>query len=667
MKHHTLAFLRLSAILLVGCNHGLRAEKPAETGPRSVPTIYRIRLPELANFAGPGQQQLQLTVHHPQLPWQRGLLSGQAIHRGNSPMHVDASALRFGPDGEISGKLAFRLRWRDVTVGIRGRRDGDRLAGTARYTIKNRRGTVDRQAQFDGSARKAGWTELAGIGGSDPNWPDWPGQLNWQRVVDITTVEGADWDEKIQAAQKKLADTGGVIWLPPGRYELRKTIRLQSGIILRGANPTGPGDPRDPRYALPSQLVFPQYQPSFTGDGTDRDSAFAGIELAEADSGSNVGVVNLDIHFGHIHLGRWDGFPQRFADGSAGRGFLVCGNILRHAATLDEKIPTEWQHPWQRWTDRYAAAIHCYARADVLIAGNRIPQSGQANFLQEDFRLYSDKPATHEQPKTKEITTIDVPFDYDNRPGIMVNPKPLAKGLQIWDDVQKVTDPPSADSGTDIPPAWGLAEGIIIRGNYIFNTGCVAIKTSGDGTFVGFNVIRYKPGVVRPTYTGLTLSNFTNDCRAIEMKGWRWTVQGNDYEVYSNYGPDGTKYNDGEGIMHEAWENVGVRDSRIIGNRGNAYICLWRTPVRGLEIRDNHIRTAGGQPAITVLGQTNRDVDLPAERVRIVDNVTEGSGIKLIGRPGDQSNVIRGNRHAGPGGDIRDETGAEQADNVGYR
>ena len=42
--------------------------------------------------------------------------------------------------------------------------------------------------------------------------------------------------------------------------------------------------------------------------------------------------------------------------------------------------------------------------------------------------------------------------------------------------------------------------------------------------------------------------------------------------------------------MHESWENVGIRDSRIINNVGNRYICFWRVPVRGLEIRGNRTR-----------------------------------------------------------------------------
>ncbi len=624
---------------------------------------YELHLPGALPFLREGRRDLTLRLIRPGAPWHSPELWGQAIRRGNGPMHVDAGGLVFSEDGRVAGSLEFHIRWRRVVIELDGRHEagkttGLRVRGMARGTVDRRDSSKEHTIALTGRVRPATLSEVSGLTGNDANWPDWPAKLHWDRVIDITTVAGDNWNEKIETAQDRLAGSGGVIWFPPGEYRLVETVRLRSGVILRGSNPGGSGDPRDPRYDLPSRLIFPRYQPTFRDDGTPVSSAFKGIELADPNGGRDVGVVNLDLRNGHIHLGRWQGFARRFAEDTASRRLLVCGNLLRNAATIDPEIPRPWQHPWQRWTNRHRAAIHCYAQGDVLISGNRIPASGEGNFVMEGFRLYKDKPATHEQPRTREVTTIDVPFDYDNRPGIMVNPDPLAEGLAVWK---------ARDHSID-PPSWGLARGIVIRGNYVFCTGCVAIKTSGDGTFVGYNVIRYRPGVIRPTYTGLTLSNFTNNNRAVEMKGWRWTVQGNDYEVYSNYGPTGTKYNDGEGIMHEAWENVGVRDSRIIGNRGNAYICLWRVPVRGLEIRDNHIRTGGGQPAITVLGQTNRDVDLPVERVKITGNVTEGAGIKLTGDPGRAGgNEIRDNRCASPGcGTIRNGAGATVGDNEGY-
>lgn len=498
---------------------------------------------------------------------------------------------------------------------------------------------------------------------TNDDWPDWTRALPWDRVVNVKNAPGETWDDRIAAAQNQLGDAGGVVYLPAGTYALKHTIRLRDGVILRGAGPTRTPDARRATYAQATKLVFPRYRFSARGEGTPKDSAFKGIELADP-SANDVGVVDLHIENGHIHLGKRDGFARRFARGQAGRRWLICGNIVRNAAVLDPRIPAAFQHPWQRWTLRDAAAIWCFTGGDVLIANNRIPRSGEASFSQPGFRVYRGKPATHQKVKDKTVVTIDARLDMDNRPGIAVNAGPLARGLEIWWKHGRVTDPPSGGD-PNIPPAWGLAEGIDIRRNHVYCTGRAAIETSGDGAYVGFNVIRFEPDVVRPTYTGLTLSNFTNDNRAIEMKGWRWTVEGNDYEVYSNYGPDGNKYVDGEGIMHEAWENVGVRDSRIVNNRGNAYICLWRVPVKGLEIRGNHIRAAG-QAAVTVLGITNRNKPLPCRNVVIEGNTTEGSGIRIVGEG--TGNVIRGNRHLDlrSQGFISNFAHAETSDNTGY-
>ncbi len=119
-------------------------------------------------------------------------------------------------------------------------------------------------------------------------------------------------------------------------------------------------------------------------------------------------------------------------------------------------------------------------------------------------------------------------------------------------------------------------------GHIEFGTGCTAIRSSGDGAYSGHSV-------VRPQNNGKNMDTFTNNNRAIEVRGWRWTIERNDYEVYSNFNLAGHAYGDGEGIMHEAFNNVDLRDSRLIGNRGNRCLCVWRIPVDGLLIQDNDI------------------------------------------------------------------------------
>jgi hypothetical protein len=225
-------------------------------------------------------------------------------------------------------------------------------------------------------------------------------------------------------------------------------------------------------------------------------------------------------------------------------------------------------------------------------------------------------------------------FRYDNRPGIYVN-------------YGTVTGTPETH-----PQCY--AKGIDIRENYVFCYGCLAIGFSGDGTYCGSNTIRYKPMAYLPIFDGESDSHFTNNNRAIEARGWRWTVAHNDYEVYSNtqYTKQfGGHYGDCEGLMHESHCNTSIKGSRLLYNIGNRYICMWRVPVDGLEIRGNIIRTGlirrGAKPAICVQGQVHREKTLhPIKDCHIINNITDG-GMRLHGKDGG-GNIVRGNRHIGP-------------------
>jgi len=208
----------------------------------------------------------------------------------------------------------------------------------------------------------------------------------------------------------------------------------------------------------------------------------------------------------------------------------------------------------------------------------------------------------------------------------------------------------------------------VIRDNYVFCTGRCAISFSGDGTLCANNVIRFEDDVWRPTVTGasVTLGSATNDNRAIQMRGWRWTVEGNDYLVYRNWTADHRyKLNDGEGLMHEDNANSTVLDSKLIGNKGNAYIAIYKTGgIDGLLVKGNEIRTSGGLSAIYIVASRN-DRNYECRNVIIEDNVTSGSGIQIVGRPG-ANNVIRNNRHTGPGGRIINDADAVCRNNTGY-
>jgi hypothetical protein len=258
------------------------------------------------------------------------------------------------------------------------------------------------------------------------------------------------------------------------------------------------------------------------------------------------------------------------------------------------------------------------------------------------------------------VNVDGVIFDYDNRAGIYLNHYGIGgPGGQGPD-------------GTPETYPHGFRKSLVIRDNYVFNTGRCAIGFCGDGVRCLHNVIRFARDVWRPTVTGRHISHgaSTNDNRAVEMRGWRWVVHGNAYEVYRNLAYD-RKYsiNDGEGLMHEDHVNSTVKDSVLTNNRGNAYLSIYQTAgIDGLLVEGNDLRIdpgAGGEPAIHVTANRTSD-PFPCRNVRILDNTVSGRGILISGSPA-ANNVVRGNRAVGDRPQkIKNEAGAVVEDNEGF-
>jgi len=475
----------------------------------------------------------------------------------------------------------------------------------------------------------------------------WTDKAKWDQVVSIEDFKGKDMIERIDKAQEALTKKGGgVIYFPAGKYEVNDTIKLKSNIILRGATPEKVKDARKDDYAPPTKFIFPTYKPTFEGEGTPKDTAFKGVELADMNKDTHCGVVNIDLDHGHIHFGvsAYDmkQFEENFA--TYGRNHIIYGNRVSAAAVLDPSVPRKHQHKWQRWTFRHRAAIEMRVAANALVANNRIPMSRKDNFTMKGYKVFAGT-------GTKATKEIEVEFKYDNRPGIYMNYGTV--------------------SGTPETKPTCFVKGMHIRENYVYCDGCLAIGFSGDGTYCGYNIVRYGKGVYLPIYNGYNESHHVNNVRAVEMRGWRWTVEHNDYLVYKNVfdKEQGLCYNDGEGLMHESHCNVDIRDSKLINNKGNSYLCLWRAPMNGLLIKGNEIDTPNKMwGAICVNGRTHRSKKkLIIKNVHILDNITRQAGIMIVGKEG-ENNIIKGNRHEGPNGFIRNliDPKAEVSDNEGY-
>ncbi len=476
----------------------------------------------------------------------------------------------------------------------------------------------------------------------------WTNKLPWDFVVDVTSAAGAGefWDERLEQAQAAVvAKGGGVVFFPPGTYRFRSDIKLRSGVILRGAEPEAGVAARDERFSPPSRLEFPKYTSRFTGSGAPVEAAFKGILLAEPATAANCGVVHLAFNRGYISLAEAE-------DHRCGANRLVFGCVLRNAAGVMAEVPNAEQNQpaWLRYTHKFRSAIRVHAAENALVAHNRLPQSGDDNFTMKDYPLLD---------RAKKLVPFDVEFDYDNRPGIYVNHHCLGGAGG------------SGGDGTPESHPWGFRKGAVICGNYVFNTGRCAIGFSGDGVVCSGNVIRFAKGLVRPTVTGVHCSygSSTNDNRAVEMRGWRWVVEDNDYEVHSNLCSDKVyRINDGEGLMHEDHCNSTIVDGRLVNNRGNSYLSLFHVgEIAGLHVEGNDISTPGGISDIYVCAARHKQPgDFPIRRVTVVKNVTRSNGIRVQGWPSEQV-VVKDNRHLGAKpGKLLNEAGAELANNTNY-
>lgn len=479
----------------------------------------------------------------------------------------------------------------------------------------------------------------------------WTKQVKWANVVDVTRMKGDTIDGKLAAAQAALAvKGGGVAYFPAGTYRFKDSIRLLDGVVLRGAGPGPVKSAHGEKYGPPTRFEFPKYEFSPEKDGKPVLSAFKGIYLQAPATASNVGVLHISINRGHVHF-QDDGTDKH----RAGRNRFVVGCVLRNAAVPDPAVPNRkiGQKPWQRFTARHHAAVDVKASENLLVANNRLPRSGDDNFTMDGYVLLDRK---------KQRAIDGVVFDHDNRPGLYVNHYGIGGPGGGGPDGTPETHP------------HGFRKGIVIRDNYVFNTGRMAIGFCGDGVLCANNVVRFPDDVWRPTATGqaLTYGSSTNDNRAVEMRGWRWVVEGNDYAVFRNWAFD-RKYriNDGEGLMHEDHVNSTVKDSVLSGNRGNAYLSIFKTAgIDGLLIAGNEVRlggkhAAGGGKAIFVDADRNK-ARFPCRNVRILKNKVAGGGILIAGHPSEK-NAVKGNRNVGKGKlALVVKARAELADNEGF-
>ncbi|MBD2102025.1 right-handed parallel beta-helix repeat-containing protein [Leptolyngbya sp. FACHB-261] len=435
--------------------------------------------------------------------------------------------------------------------------------------------------------------------------PGWTDQLNWSTVRSIEEFEGATLLDRVNAAQSAIVTAGGgVLFFPAGTYRFEDSLELKSGVILRGADPKGITHARDDQYMPPTRFEFPA-------------RGFKSINLGQAETASKIGVVNLTLNHARIALK-----APRLSN------CLVYGNRITHAVGQEKRVPQDWQKPEQRWTDRHSSAIEVSVCENVLVANNRLARATD-NFVQRGYVL-------QERGGTPRVTTErDVVFDYDNRYGIRVN--------------REATQAKPATPESD-PHLF--RKGVIVADNYVFVSGRVGIHVGGDGAQVLRNFIQGQRAE-RNTVTGMRLAkgHDTNEHRAIDIAGWNYRIEDNEfYDFRSKL--EGGRYNltDGEGILHQESSGTEARGGSIRRNRGNAYIGIYKTGVAtDLRIEGNTL-TDGAD--ILLAADRNGSPGL-ARNNRITNNTVAGN-ITLSGsQPESKDNEISGNTRPNGTGKIR--------------
>jgi len=455
----------------------------------------------------------------------------------------------------------------------------------------------------------------------------WSNQLPWGCVYDITDFPGETRDRQFeQAKAAALAQGGGTIYFPAGTYEFTDDLVLDNSIILRGETPPS-AEAKSDDFQPPSRLVFPQYQPQFSGNGTPNETAFKTIRTAHPETDSNLGLVYLDINRAGVQI-------KPDLASAQNRNMILFGLRSNNVAYPDGRVPDRsFQDGWMRFSDRFTANLKVNGYENILVANNRINDQITDTYEQPGYKVKSlDK---------KTIITYSegdrVPFDYSAHHGIAVN-----RSGQF-----ELAETPTTQPGL-------FRQGIIIRDNWVYHTMRTGIQASGQGLIVKDNEIHDKQGKqVWSHPTGLTQPRNANtyENRGIDWSGHQVTIEGNEYEVYRHRIMENRYWSvDGEGILiQECCGGTSVNGAVIRGNRGNAYIGIYKIPeIENVTITDNILLPAPiGESNIYVSADTNRG-ESQMNNVRIENNQVYGNIVAKASQGG-RGNSIVNNQSTGQG------------------
>ncbi len=471
----------------------------------------------------------------------------------------------------------------------------------------------------------------------------WANQIRWNCVYNINDFKGSTLVNQFnQARDAASKNGGGVVYFPAGTYQFDRSIQLKEGVVLRGEAPNIK-NAKSSDYLPLSKLVFPKYEPKFSGNGTPNETAFKQISTMNPETDSNIGLINLDINRAAISL-------LGDMDTHKNKNIIVFGVRSNNVAKPDPKVPdSSFQNPWQRHSYRFASNIEIAAFENILVANNRINDEITDNFEQPGYQLKtSDKKSAITYRDGKKAI-----FNYSNHYGIVVNRFGKEGGFTL-------AATPQTEPGL-------FRKGIVIRDNWVYHTMRVGIHASGEGLIIKDNQVRdqaNKQWWLHPTGLREATGAVTLENRAIDWSGFNVLIEGNDYQVYRHKIAE-TKYLsvDGEGILiQECCGGTKVNGVVIQNNQGNGYIGLYKVQdIKNARIENNQLTTNNAD--IFIVADTNNQ-PYRMENVKILNN-TVGGDIIAKASSGGSGNIVQGNINKGSG-KIEHTCSVEVKNNTGF-
>ena len=464
-------------------------------------------------------------------------------------------------------------------------------------------------------------------------------------IDDLNSVESA-----IDAAY--LAG-GGVVYFPQGKYKFSNTLKLKSGIILRGAEFVNNIAKNDDFQPL-SILEFPKYNPVFSDSGSANLNAFKSI-TGYTKSINNIGIVDLDINrariefhpsFTLIGMNGGQGTDANYQPVEQNRNCIIMGVRSNNAAIPDPSVPAIGQNLWQRFSWRFAANIDLFFAENVIVANCKL------NDL--SYKRMDD---SFDQPGYITTTSVVVTpdsltrFNYATHYGISVN---RAKIMGTLEDKTLSIQPFIWYPDPEQEPSL-FARGVEILDNWVYKELRIAITASGLGLLIKGNISKDKTNKIAfLTPNGQkknTNYSATYENRGIDFSGWDVRVEDNDVEAF-DLGWPGTSYRsiDGEGIMNQG--NSGgsnVNGLVIINNKVNskssnatnpAYSCYSMEEVFNVICKHN-----------TILGPNGYYLFSATKGAKLLNNVVIDSNyvgtMNISGISGGSGNFVRYNTRLG--------------------